>query len=77
VEFEIIGEIGSIERIAIKTSIRELSRLRKMYGKARWRKLKGISRIRIANGGIRNAELHWYEAHGIGRKEVRWKRYLD
>jgi hypothetical protein len=77
VEFEIVGGIGSIERIAVKTSIRDLSRLRKMYGKARWRKLKGIARIRLPNGGIRIAELHWYEAHGIGRKEIRWKRYLD
>ena len=76
-EFEIVGEIGSIERIAIKTSIRDLSRLRKMYGKARWRKLKGIARIRLPNGVNRIAELHWYEAHGIGRKEIRWKRYLD
>jgi hypothetical protein len=77
VEFEIVGEIGSIERIAVRTSIRDLSRLRKMYGKARWRKLKGIARIRLSSGKLRIAELHWYEAHGIGRKEVRWKRYLD
>jgi len=77
VEFEIVGETGRIERIAVKTSIRDLSRLRKMYGKARWRKLKGIARIRLSNGRIRVAELHWYEAHGIGRKEIRWKRYLD
>jgi hypothetical protein len=77
VEFEVVGEIHSIEKIAVETSIRDLSRLRKMYGKARWRKLKGIARIRLPNGRIRIAELHWYEAHGIGRKEMRWKRYLD
>ena len=72
-EFEIVGEIGSIERIAVKTSIRDLSRLQKMYGKARWRKLKGIARIRLSNGKLRIAELHWYEAHGIGRREMRIK----
>jgi hypothetical protein len=77
VEFEILGEIGKIEKIAVKTSIRDLPRLRKMYGKGRWRKLKGIAHIRLPNGKTRIAELHWYEAHGIGRREIRWKRYLD
>ena len=76
-EFEILGEIGNIEKIAVKTSIRDLPRLRKMYGKGRWRKLKGTARIQLASGKIRMAELHWYEAHGIGRREIRWKRYLD
>ena len=76
-EFEILGEIGNIEKIAVKTSIRDLPRLRKMYGKGRWRKLKGTARIKLPNGRIRMAELHWYEAHGIGRREIRWKRYLD
>jgi hypothetical protein len=77
VEFEILGEIRNIERIAVKTSIRDLARLRRMYGKGRWRKLKGSARIQLSNGRIRMAELHWYEAHGIGRREIRWKRYLD
>jgi hypothetical protein len=77
VEFEILGEIGSIEKIAVKTSIRDLPRLNKMYGKGRWRKLKGTARIQLPNGQIRIAELHRYEAHGIGRREIRWKRYLD
>lgn len=76
-EFEILGEIGNIERIAVKTSIRDLERLRKMYGKGRWRKLKGVARIQIPNGKIRRAEVHWYEAHGIGRREIRLKHYLD
>ena len=76
-EFEILGEIGNIEKIAVKTSIRDLPRLRKMYGKGRWRKLKGTAHIQLASGKIRMAELHWYEAHGIGRREIRWKRYLD
>lgn len=76
-EFEILGEISNVQKIAVKTSIRDLPRLRKMYGKGRWRKLKGIARIQLSTGKIRMAELHWYEAHGIGRREIRWKRYLD
>jgi hypothetical protein len=54
-----------------------LERLRKLYGKGRWRKMKGIALIRIASGRVRKAELHWYEAHGIGRVEVKRKRYLE
>jgi len=77
VEFEIVGDTANIERIAVRTSIRELARLRKTYGCGRWRKLKGVARIRLKNGSVRVAELHWYEAHGIGKKEIRWKRYLD
>ena len=75
--FDIIGEIHGIENIAVNTSIRELDRLRRMYGRGRWRKLKGIALIRLASGRVREAELHWYEAHGIGRREIRRKRYLD
>lgn len=75
--FEIISEITDIESIAIGNSIRDLSRLRKLYGKGRWRKMKGVARIRLANGNERLAELHWYEAHGIGRKEFKRKHYLD
>jgi len=77
VDFEIIDEIRDIETIAINTSIRELDRLKKMYGKGRWRKLKGIARVRLQSGRIRLAELHWYEAHGIGKRDMRRKRYLD
>lgn len=75
--FEIIDEISDIEIIAIGSKIRDLPRLQKIYGKERWRKLKGIARIKLKNGRIRLAELHWYEAHGIGRKEIKRKRYLD
>jgi hypothetical protein len=75
--FEIIGEITDIEPIAVGTSIRDLARLRKQYGSGRWRKLKGIALVRLANGRIRRAELHWYEAHGIGKKEIKRKRYVD
>ena len=75
--FEIISEITEIETIAIGNRIRDISRLRKMYGKGRWRKLKGVATVRLRSGRIRLAELHWYEAHGIGRKDMKRKRYLD
>jgi hypothetical protein len=75
--FEIIGEITEIEIIAIGTKIREPARLRRKYCSGRWRKLKGIAQIRLRSGRIRLAELHWYEAHGIGRKQMKRKRYLD
>ena len=75
--FEIISDISQIETIAVGRSIRDLYRLKKTYGSGRWRKLKGIATIRLANGRIRLAELHWYEAHGIGKREIKRKRYLD
>jgi hypothetical protein len=77
VQFEIIGEIKEIETIATGSSIRNLSRLRKIYGSGSWRKLKGVAQVRLSSGTIRLAELHWYEAHGIGKKEFKRKRYLD
>ena len=75
--FEIIGNISNIENIAAGRSIHAIARLRRTYGAGRWRKVKGIATIRLANGRIRVAELHWYEAHGIGRKEMKRKRYVD
>lgn len=75
--FEIIGELSEIERIARGPSIRERARLRKQFGPGHWRKLKGVATVRLANGRIRTVELHWYEAHGIGRKKLKIKRYLD
>jgi hypothetical protein len=75
--FEIIGELNNIERIASGPSIRERARLRKQFGPGRWRKLKGIAAVRLANGRIRTVELHWYEAHGIGKRKLKIKRYLD
>jgi hypothetical protein len=74
--FEIIGEITNIETIAVGSSIREVARLRKVYSAGRWRKLKGIATIRLADGTIYEAEVHWYEAHGIGKKEIKIKRIL-
>ncbi len=76
-DFEIIGEITDIETIAVGNSIYDAPRLRRTYGRGRWRKLKGVATIRLSNGRVRLAELHWYEAHGIGRKETKRKRYLD
>ena len=75
--FDIISEITDIETIAIGSRIRDIARLRRRYGKGRWRKLKGAATVRLRSGRIRLAELHWYEAHGIGRKEMKRKRYLD
>jgi len=75
--FEIIGDIDEIEVIAVGNSIRDLPRLRKLYGDGRWRKMKGVAAIKLSNGRIRKAEIHWYEAHGIGRKEYKRKRYLE
>ncbi len=75
--FEIIGDITDIEPIAVGSAIREVTRLRKQYGRGRWRKLKGIALIRLANGRLRRAELHWYEAHGIEKREIKRKQYMD
>lgn len=76
-DFEVVSEITGIEIIATESRIRDIARLRKYYGKGRWRKLKGIAYIQLLSGRTRLAELHWYEAHGIGRKEMKRKRYLD
>ncbi|MEK6656640.1 MAG: hypothetical protein AABY58_04290 [Nitrospirota bacterium] len=75
--FKIIGKITKIETFAVGRSIRELARLNKTYGKGRWRKRKGIATVQLTDGSMRPAEIHWYEASGIGRKEPKIKRYLD
>lgn len=75
--FEIVGEIKEIETIAVGNAIRDLARLQKKYGRGRWRKLKGIAYVLLNNERVRKAEIHWYEAHGIGKKEFKRKRYLD
>ncbi len=75
--FEIIGEIASIETIAIGGRIKDIMRLHKQYGAAKWRKLKGIAKVRLHSGRVCNAEIHWYEAHGIGRKKIKIKKILD
>ena len=66
--FEIIGEIEEIELIAVGGKIRDIMRVQRQFGSGRWRKLKGIATIRLENGTVRRAELHWYEAHGIGKR---------
>ncbi len=75
--FELLGGISEVETIAIGKGIRELSRLIKLYGKGRWRKRKGTGRIRLTDGTIHTAEIHWYEAAGIGKKEFKIKTLLD
>jgi hypothetical protein len=75
--FVIRSEIAGIETFATGSAIRELPRLRKLYGRGRWRKRKGIADVKLPNGTIRKAELHWYEASGIGRKEFKIKRFVD
>jgi hypothetical protein len=76
-QFEIVGDITDIESIAIGTSIRILPLLRKRYGRGRWRKLKGKTIVRLEDGTLRRAEVHWFEAHGIGKRKTRIKRFLD
>ena len=75
--FEIVGPITEVETIAVGSGIRMLALLRKRYGKGRWRKLKGVANVQLADGTIRLAEVHWFEAHGIGKRKMRIKRYLD
>jgi hypothetical protein len=75
--FEIVGEITRVETIAVGGRIRDVARLQRLYGRGRWRKLKGIALVRLRTGRVLKAELHWYEAHGIGRKEIKRKRYVD
>jgi nucleotidyltransferase/DNA polymerase involved in DNA repair len=76
-EFDIIDEIKEIETITQGSGIRDFTRLKKYYGLGNWKKMKGIAHIRLSSGKIKLAELHWYEAHGIGKKEIKRKRYLE
>ena len=74
--FEVLGPLVNVETIAAGREIRELARLLRSYGKGRWRKRKGVGRVRLQHGSIHTAEIHWYEAHGIGRKEFKIKKIL-
>lgn len=76
-DFTVIGEIENVETFAVGRDIRELRRLRRTYGPGRWRKRKGIAVIRLPDGFVARAELHWYEATGIGRRELKIKRYIE
>jgi hypothetical protein len=75
-DFEVVGDISGIETIATGAGIRERGRLRKRYGRGRWRKRKGFAEIRFPSGDIVRAELHWYEATGIGRREMKIKAFI-
>lgn len=75
--FEVVGKIEQIEAIAAGPGVKIRSFLRKAYGRGRWRKMKGIARVRLGNGQLRQVELHWYEAHGIGRRDLKIKKYVD
>jgi hypothetical protein len=77
VHFKILERLREVETIAAGNAIREVKRLRRAYGPGRWRKRKGITRVRLDDGTIRLAELHWYEAHGVGIYEYKIKHYLD
>ena len=75
--FEVLGQIVQVEVIASGSKLRQRIELRKRYGKGRWRKLKGVALVQLAGGEVRQAELHWYEAHGIGRARIKIKRFVD
>jgi hypothetical protein len=75
--FTILSAITKVAPIAVGNRIRELGRLKKLYGGTRWRKMKGVARVQLRTGRVRVAEFHWYEAHGVGKKEMKRKRYLD
>ena len=75
--FEIISDIEDVQVIAIGGRIRDIMRIRRLYGSARWRKLKGIATVRLQNGRICRAEVHWYEVHGKGKKKMKIKRIME
>lgn len=75
--FEVVGKIQDVETIAVGGRIRDIMRIRRQFGSGRWRKMKGIARVCVAGGAMRKAELHWYEAHGVGRRKMKIKRFLS
>jgi hypothetical protein len=75
--FEVVGDITNVQVIATGRGIRRLKALRKRHGCRRWRKLKGDATVRLVNGSLRQAEIHWYEAHGVGKRGLKIKRFLD
>ena len=72
-DFEVVGPVRGIETIAAGPAIRQLRRLSRRYGKGRWRQQKGLATVRLRDGTVHRAEVHWYEAHGIGRREMKIK----
>ncbi len=75
--FEIDGPVSNVETIAVGSAIHEIERLRRQFGRGRWRKLKGEAMVKLSDGTVRQAEVHWYEANGIGRRLIKIKRFLD
>ena len=75
--FKVVGPIKGVETIASGGRIREIMRLRRQFGARRWRKLKGVATVRLQNGKLWTAELHWYQAHGVGKRKMKIKRLLD
>lgn len=75
--FELEGPVRDVETIAVGSGIRDLARIRRQFGPGRWRTLKGTSDVKLRNGNIRRAEVHWYEAHGIGKRKMKIKRFID
>ena len=75
--FTITSPIANVETIAVGAGVRDRRRLVRSYGQGKWRKRKGTARVRLPDGAVRLAELHWYEAHGLGRYEIKIKAYLD
>jgi hypothetical protein len=76
-DFQLLSDVGDIEPIAVNLSVRERKNLKSRFGGRRWRKLKGVALVRFPNGDVRRAEVHWYEAHGVGRRKMKVKRVLD
>ena len=76
-KFEIVGTIQQVETITAGPGVKIQSLLRKIHGRGRWRKLKGVATVRLPNGSLRKVELHWYEAHGVGKRDFKIKSYLD
>ncbi len=76
-DFQLLGDVTEIEPIAVNLSIRERKSLKSSFGGRRWRKLKGVALVKFPNGEVRRAEVHWYEAHGVGRRKMKVKRVLD
>ena len=76
-KLDLKGRIEKTETIARGSGIRELANLRRLFGRGNWRKLKGVARIQLANGTVRLCEVHWYEAHGIGKRKLKIKNFLD
>ncbi len=76
-QFELVGTISDVTVIASGRGVKIKGILDRKYGKGRWRKLKGIGHVRDSSGTIWRAELHWFEAHGVGRREMKIKQLLD